>query len=172
MELIVLVDRNWAIGYQGDQIVRIKQDLARFRELTADSVVIFGRKTLATFPGGRPLPGRENWLLTRNPDFRSEGVEVFHSLEAVLAKAAATESSGKKVFVIGGTSVYEQLLPYCRAAEVTMADHEWPADVYFPDLTENPNWVETARSETYVAGTKTPFPFQFVRFENLSVCSY
>ncbi len=172
MELIVLVDKNWAIGYKGDQIVRIKQDLEHFRQLTLNQTVIYGRKTLATFPGGKPLEGRTNWIMTRNPNLQVEGAEIMNEFSATLAKAASIERSGEKVYVIGGATIYEQFLPYCSAAEVTMADRVWPADVYFPNLLEIPGWAEVSRSEPLHAGVKSPFTYQFVRFENSKVLPY
>ena len=106
MNMIALVDQNWAIGKDGEQIVYLPSDLKFFRETTMGHPVILGRKTLATFPGGRPLKGRRNLILSRNPGFSAEGGEVFASLDALLA--AAPEDS----FVIGGASVYEALLDF------------------------------------------------------------
>lgn len=167
MELIVLVDRNWAIGQNGDQIVRIKQDLARFRALTEDQVVLYGRKTLQTFPGGKALPKRENWVLSRDKQLKVPGAIVLHDLQDVFAKVKLAEAAGKKVFVIGGANVYEQLLPYCTGAHVTLADREWQeADCWFPRLTDLHNWLETWRSVNYEAGNRTPFLYRFMLFEN------
>ena len=81
MKLIVAVDRSWAIGREGDQLLYLSADLRRFKELTLGGTVILGRKTLATFPGGRPLKGRRNLILSRSPDFAPEGAEVFRSVE-------------------------------------------------------------------------------------------
>ena len=107
MNAIVLVDEDWGIGRAGHKIVYIPGDLKYFRETTMGHAVILGRKTLATFPGGRPLKGRRNLILSRTPEFAPEGAEVFSSLEALLA--AAPEDS----FVIGGASVYAALLEHC-----------------------------------------------------------
>ena len=85
MNLIVAVDQNWAIGKDGDQLIYIPEDLKRFKSLTTGHPVILGRKTLATFPGGRPLKNRRNLILSTNPDFAPEGGEVFRSLEEALA---------------------------------------------------------------------------------------
>ena len=129
MNVIVAVDQNWAIGKDGDQLVYLSEDLKRFKSLTTGHPVILGRKTLATFPGGRPLKGRRNLI--------PEGAEVFRSLEAL--RAAAPEDS----FVIGGASVYRQLLPWCDTAYVTKIDRTFPADCYFPDLEQDPAWERT-----------------------------
>jgi len=134
MELIVAVDQNWAIGFGGDQLFYIPADLKHFKELTTGHPVILGRKTLATFPGGRPLKGRPNLILSRNPDFAPEGAQVYPDLDSLLA--AAPEDS----FVIGGESVYRALLPHCSVAHVTKVDASFEADTWFPDLDKDPNW--------------------------------
>ena len=140
MKLIAAVDRNWAIGKGGDQLVYIPADLKRFKELTAGGTVILGRKTLATFPGGRPLKGRRNLILSATAGFAPQGAEVFPSLEALLA--AAPEDA----FVIGGESVYRALLPYCATAYLTRLDAAFPADRYFPNLEEDGDWTAAEES--------------------------
>lgn len=140
MNLIVAVDRNWAIGKDGDQLAYIPADLKRFKELTMGHPVILGRKTLATFPGGRPLKGRRNLILSRNPDFAPEGAEVYRDLDALLARAP------EDAFVIGGASVYRALLERCGTAYVTRLEREYPADCWFPDLDRDPAW--TAEEES------------------------
>lgn len=138
MNLIVAVDRNWAIGKDGDQLVYLSEDLKHFKALTIGHAVILGRKTLATFPGGRPLKGRRNMILSRNLGFSPEGTEVFHSLPALLA--AAPEDA----FVIGGASVYAALLDRCDIAYVTRILHAFPdVDCWFPDLDARPEWRVT-----------------------------
>ena len=135
MNMIAAVDQNWAIGKDGDQLVYIPEDLKRFKALTTGHPVILGRKTLATFPGGRPLKGRRNLILSRDPAFAPEGAEVFRDLETLLA--AAPEDS----FVIGGASVYAALLDRCDTAYVTKIEQSFPgADCFFPDLDARPDW--------------------------------
>ena len=123
MNVIVAVDQNWAIGKDGDQLVYLSEDLKRFKSLTTGHPVILGRKTLATFPGGRPLKGRRNLILSRN-----------------------TEAAPEDSFVIGGASVYRQLLPWCDTAYVTKIDRAFPADCHFPDLDQDPAWERTEES--------------------------
>lgn len=142
MNLIVAVDQNWAIGKDGDQLVYLKEDLKRFRTLTSGHTVILGRKTLATFPGGRPLKNRRNLILSRNPQFQTEGAEVFSSVEELVQKA------DKDAFVIGGASVYEQLLPYCDTAYITKIHAAFPADTYFPNLDKSEEWKVREESES------------------------
>lgn len=134
MNLIVAVDQNWAIGKGGDQLIYIPADLKHFKELTLGHPVVLGRKTLATFPGGRPLKGRRNLILSATPGYTVEGGEVFPSLEALLPQLP------QDAFVIGGESVYRALLPYCDTAYVTKLDAAFPADRYFPDLDKDPAW--------------------------------
>lgn len=138
MNIIAAVDANWAIGKDGDQLCYIRADLKRFQALTTGHGVILGRKTLATFPGGRPLKNRENFVLSAQEGFTAEGARVYASLEAAL-DAAPPDS-----FVIGGESVYRQALPYCDRAYITKIHKAFPADRYFPDLDQSPDWeVET-----------------------------
>ncbi len=141
MNLIVAVDQNWAIGKGGDQLVYISEDLKRFKALTLGHPVILGRKTLATFPGGRPLKGRRNLILSATPGYQVENAEVFPNLDALLATAP------EDAFVIGGESVYRALLPHCDTAYVTKIDAAFPADRYFPDLDQDPDWVIDEESD-------------------------
>lgn len=141
MKLIAAVDRNWAIGRGGDQLVYLKEDLKRFRALTLGKCVIMGRKTLAALPGGRPLPGRKNIVLSRAPGFAAEGAAVCRSVDEVLALAPPD------AFVIGGASVYEALLPWCDTAYITKIDGAFPADCWLPNLDRLPEWTEADRSE-------------------------
>lgn len=135
MNVIVAVDENWAIGKDGDQLCYIPADLKRFQKLTTGHPVLLGRKTLATFPGGRPLKNRRNLILSSQQDFAPEGGEVFRTLEEALAAAPAD------TFVIGGESVYRQALDRCDTAYVTKIQKAFPADRYFPDLDADPAWI-------------------------------
>ena len=142
MNLIVAVDQNWAIGKDDDQLIYIPEDLKRFKALTTGHPVILGRKTLATFPGGRPLKGRDNLILSATPGYQVEGAKVYPDLESLLAEAP------EDAFVIGGESVYRALLPYCDTAYVTKIDAEFPADRYFPNLDEDPAWSVAEESSS------------------------
>ena len=141
MNLIVAVDRNWAIGKGGDQLVYLSTDLKRFKELTTGHPVILGRKTLATFPGGRPLKNRRNLILSATPGYTVEGAEVYADVDALLANAP------EDAFVIGGESVYRALLDRCDTAYITKLDAEYSADRWFPDLDTLPEWHVAEESE-------------------------
>ena len=147
MYVIAAVDQNWAIGKGGDQLCYLPADLRRFQALTTGHPVILGRKTLATFPGGRPLKNRRNLILSRDPAFAPEGAEVFRSLEAL--RAAAPEDS----FVIGGASVYAALLDGCDTAYITKIGRAWTgADAFFPNLDDDPAWCIAEEGEPLVHG--------------------
>lgn len=141
MNAIVAVDENWGIGRGGDQLCYISADLKRFKALTTGHPVILGRKTLATFPGGRPLPGRRNLILSRDPNFTVEGAEVYHDMASLLAAAPADS------FVIGGGSVYRALLSHCETVYVTKIMSTYEADTFFPDLDADPAWQVAEREE-------------------------
>ncbi len=145
MNLIVAVDKNWGIGHQNKLLVSIPEDQKFFREKTTGKVVVMGRRTLDSFPNGDPLKNRTNIVLTRNPNFKKEGVQIAHSVEEALelVKPYPTEN----VFVIGGDSVYREMLPYCDTAYVTKIDRAFDADTYFPDLDQDPEWELTQESE-------------------------
>lgn len=138
MELIVAVYEDWGIGRDGTQPVALSADRKFFREMTKGAMVIVGRKTLADFPGGRPLPNRVNVVLTRNPD-PIEGVVTCHSPQEAVELAATVS----KAMVIGGGSVYRQLLPYCTRAYVTKVGACPQSDTFFPNLDDSPDWQLT-----------------------------
>lgn len=149
MNIIVAVDKHWAIGNGGQQLVSIPKDQKMFREETLGKVLVMGRKTLESFPSGQPLYGRTNIVLSGNPNYRIKGAKVLSSVEAVLEEVKNYKDND--VFVIGGQSVYEQFLTYCDTAHVTFIDYEYQADTYFPNLDEDEQWEVDLESdeETY-----------------------
>ena len=160
MNLIVNVDSNWAIGYRGKLLVSIPEDMKFFRSETTGKVVVLGRKTLDTFPGGQPLKNRTNIILTRNTNYQVKCAIICHSVEEVLEELKKYNS--EDVYIIGGDSIYKEFLPYCDVAHVTRTDHVYDADAWFPNLEEDPAWVLTGESEE-----KTYFDleFRFCRYE-------
>ena len=138
MNLVLAVDKNWGIGYKGDLLVRIRADLKNFSALTMGKTVILGSNTLATFPGGRALKKRTNIVLNPSPDYAPENAIVAHSIPELLE--IVKEYDTNNVWVIGGMSVYRQLLPYCRRAYVTKIDADFKKDAYFPNLDEAEEW--------------------------------
>lgn len=134
MKAIAAVDENWGIGRDGRLLRPIPADLKRLKALTLGHPVILGRKTLESFPGGRPLPGRENLILSRTMTVCPEGARLFRNADELLAYAP--EDS----FVLGGGEVYRRLLPCCREALLTRIHKRFPADTRFPDLDGDPDW--------------------------------
>ena len=158
MYVIAAVDRNWAIGKGGDQLCCLPADLKRFRALTTGHPVILGRKTLATFPGGRPLKNRRNLILSRDPAFAPEGAEVFRELDSLRAAAPADS------FVIGGESVYRALLGWCGTAYITKIGRAWEgADAFFPNLDDDPAWFVAEEGEPLEHGG---IPFRYVTYKS------
>lgn len=134
MELIVAVYDDWGIGKDGTQPIALSADRKFFRETTRGAMVIVGRKTLADFPGGKPLPGRINAVLTRGSEI--PGTVVCRTPE----EAAALAGQAPRAMVIGGGSVYRQMLPLCDTAYVTKVHTRPESDTFFPNLDEDPAW--------------------------------
>ena len=141
MYAIVAVDEKWGIGRDNGLLFRLPADLKRFRSLTEGHTVLMGRKTLESLPGGRGLPRRRNIVLTGRRDFAAENCQIVHSpAEAVL-------SADEDTWVIGGESVYRAFLPLCSRVYVTRIAADGGADVFFPDLSVDPQWRLDGRSE-------------------------
>lgn len=144
MNLIVAVDKNWAIGKDNRMMWSIPADMKFFRETTKGNIVIMGRKTLESFPQGQPLKDRVNIVITENCDYKVKGAVIVHSVEEALKEA---ENHDGDVYVIGGESVYRAMLPLCNTAFITKINHAYDADTYFPNLDENDEWRMTKISE-------------------------
>lgn len=138
MELIVAVYEDWGIGRDGTQPVALSADRKFFRETTRGATVIAGRKTVVDFPGQKPLPGRMNIVLTKQ-DMEIPGFTVCHSPQEAAECAAGAEG----VFVIGGGSIYRQMLPMCDKAYITKVHCAVSSDTFFPNLDEDPRWKLT-----------------------------
>lgn len=160
MNIIAAVDNNWAIGCRDELLVRIPNDQKHFREETTGKVVVLGRRTLATFPQGMPLPGRTNIILSSDPSYQVKGATIVHSLEELLAELEKYDSGD--IYVVGGESVYQQLLPYCDVAHITKIDRSYEADRYFPDLDRLPEWKITQDSEEQ---TYFDLEYVFLKYE-------
>lgn len=163
MNLIVAADNNWAIGNKNELLVRIPNDQKHFREETVGKVVVLGRKTLATFPQGLPLQNRINIILSRDKNYRVKGAQVVHSLEALLKELKKYRE--EDIYIIGGESIYRQMLPYCKVAHVTKIDREYEADTYFPNLDQDPQWHITADSDEQ---TYFDIAYQFLKYERIT----
>lgn len=145
MNVIVAVDKHWAIGNKGQLLVTIPQDQKMFREETMGKVIVMGRKTFESLPGGQPLYGRTNIVMTTDRNYRAKDAIICHSMDEVLKELA--EYPSEDVFIIGGQSIYEQFLPYCNVAHVTSIDFAYTADTHFPNLDKLPEWEVVAESD-------------------------
>ena len=162
MNLIVAVDKNWAIGLGNKLLVSIPADMKFFRQTTTGKVVVMGRKTLESFPGGQPLKNRTNIIITRDPAYQvKDGIVVSTIEEAVEELKKYKEED---IFVIGGESIYRQMLPYCKTAFVTKIDHAYDADTFFPNLDEMEDWKLTGISEDQ---TYFDLEYVFARYERV-----
>ena len=135
MELIVAVYDDWGIGKNGTQPIALSADRKFFRETTRGAMVIVGRRTVEDFPGQKPLPGRVNVVMTRS-GAQLPGFTVCSSPE----DAAALAESAERAMVIGGGSIYSQMLPMCDTAYVTKVHCAPQSDTYFHNLDADPNW--------------------------------
>ena len=160
MNIIVAADKNWGIGKDNKLLVSIPADMKFFRETTTGNVVVMGRKTLESFPGGLPLKRRTNIVLTKDVNYQVKDAVLVHSVEELLEELKKYDS--ENVYVIGGDSVYRQLLPYCDIAHVTKTDYAYEADSYFPNLDEDPQWEVTASSEEQ---TYFDLEYTFVKYQ-------
>lgn len=160
MNLIVAVDKNWAIGNKGELLVRIPNDHKMFREETTNKVVVLGRKTLETFPNKLPLKNRINIILSTNHDYVVKDAIVVHSIEELRTKLKEYDSND--VYIIGGESIYKEMLPYCDSAHVTKIEHAYEADAYFPNLDLSDEWSITAKSDEL---TYFDLEYEFVKYE-------
>lgn len=160
MNLIAAVDKNWAIGLNNKLLVRIPEDQKFFRETTTGKVVVMGRKTLESFPGGLPLKNRVNIVLTKDRNYRAKDVVLVHSMEEL--KQELGKYPSEDIYVIGGESIYQQLLDDCDVAHITKINYAYEADAWFPNLDERGEWEIRADSEEH---TYFDLEYYFYRYE-------
>ena len=154
MKIIVCVDANWGIGYKNELLVRIPSDQKFFRETTTGKVVVMGRKTLESFPGGKPLKNRVNIVLSSSDKTSKVEDEIYvKSIDDCLE--ILKQYNEDDIYIIGGASIYKQFLPYCDTAYVTKVDREFSADTYFPNLDKDDEWeiVSESDEQTYFDNT-------------------
>lgn len=160
MRAIVNADERWGIGKDNKLLVSIPQDMKFFRNETMGKVVVMGRKTLESFPGGRPLVNRVNIVLTKDPDYTVKDAVIVHSVEEALERVK--EYDPDTVYCIGGDSVYRQFLPYCDTVFATRSAYTYEADSYFPNLDEDEEWELAGSSEEQ---TYFDLEYRFTRYE-------
>lgn len=160
MNILVTVDERWGIGNYDKLLVQIPKNQKLFMEETAGKVVVVGRKALQTFPQGMPLQGRTTIVLSKKSDLKIKGATVLSSVEALLKELK--KYPDKDIYVAGGESVYEQLLPYCNVVHVTKIDRAYAANKYFPNLDKDPEWKITAESDEQ---TYFDIAYEFLKYE-------
>jgi len=143
MIAIVAVDKCWGIGQGGEQLIYIPEDLKRFKNFTTGNTIILGRKTMYTFPGSKPLKNRRNLILSRDPHFRPEGAEVFPDIPTLMEQVTDPDNT----YVVGGAMVYNTMIDQCDRAYITKIDAQYPADCWFPNLDDDPNWEVESEGE-------------------------
>ncbi|MEO1653721.1 MAG: dihydrofolate reductase [Bacteroidota bacterium] len=159
ISLIVAVSKNGVIGQNGKLPWRLSDDLKLFKQTTLNHYILMGRKTFESI--GRPLPKRENLVISRQPDYSAPGIQVFPNLPAAFAQAEA--AGEKEVFVIGGGEIYRLALPYSHRIYLTQVDTHIEGDTFFPEL--DPGiWQEQSRVH-YAANDKNQYAFDFVVLE-------
>ncbi|MDG4656347.1 dihydrofolate reductase [Ectobacillus antri] len=156
ISLIAAMDRNRLIGTNNELPWRLPADLAYFKRVTMGHPVIMGRKTYESI--GRPLPGRENIIVTRNPAYKAEGCVVVHSLDELLTRFA---SSDKEAFVIGGAELYKEALSVGNRLYITHIEDEFSGDAWFPCIDD---WQEISR-EPGIRDEKNPHAYYFSIYE-------
>ena len=162
MNIIAAGDSDGAMGKNSRLWVRMPMDQQFFRETTTGKVVVMGRKTLESFPEGRPLKNRTNIVLTHNPSYQVKDALVVHSLEELHKELEKYNS--EDIYVIGGEMIYRELLDECDVAHITKIDFAYDADAYFPNLDELPEWQITEDSEEQ---TYFDLEFHFYKYERV-----
>lgn len=155
---IAALGKNRVIGMEGRLPWHLPGDLRHFRELTRGGIVIMGRTTFASI--GRPLPQRENWVLSRTVGLQLPGVRVFPSLETLLQAL-----DGKIAWVIGGEQVYRQLLPHCDRQVLTEVEAEPEGDSYYPEFSSQ-EWL---LADVQGGPSGEEWPYRFCRYERISL---
>lgn len=155
ISIIVAKDKNGVIGKDNELIWHIPEDLKHFKNKTLGKVIVMGRKTYESI--GRPLPGRDNIVLTRDKEFRADGVDVVNSVDEVLTLL----NTNDEVVIIGGDSVYKQFIKHADILYVTEIDHKFEGDTFFPEITEEWELVDSAEGKE--SGDK--YKYYFNKYE-------
>ncbi|WP_028399654.1 dihydrofolate reductase [Ectobacillus panaciterrae] len=158
ISLIVAMDQNRLIGSHNDLPWRLPADLAYFKKTTMGHPIIMGRKTFESI--GKPLPGRENIIVTRNKEYQAEGCTVVHSISELLERFAST---AEEVFVIGGAELFQEALPAAERLYITYIEELFTGDTWFPEISEA-EWQEVSR-EQGVQDEKNPYEYYFTVYE-------
>ncbi|MGD9567234.1 MAG: dihydrofolate reductase [Sedimentibacter sp.] len=164
MKIIVAVAKNWAIGYKGGLLFDLPDDMSFFRNTTKNKVVVMGRNTLLSFPGGKPLKNRTNIVLTTDRDFKAEGCIIVHSFNELFEELK--KYNNEDIFVIGGGKIYNDLYPYCSEAFITKVDVIVNADTFLHNFDEDHDWYLSYASEIH---ENNGLKFTFNTYKNNNV---
>lgn len=167
MKLIVAAARNWAIGHKGGLLFDLPEDMEFFRSTTLNKVIVMGRKTLLSFPGGEPLKNRINIVLTEDNNFKKEGCIILHSYRELFQELL--KYNDHEVYLVGGGKIYNDLYPYCSEALITKVDSVNDADTYLHNFDNDENWFLSYASEVH---ENNGLKFTFNTYKNLSTKSF
>ncbi len=156
LSIIVAMDENRLIGSDNRLPWHLPADLAFFKRTTMGKPIVMGRKTFESI--GKALPGRRNIVITRNPEYSADGVEIVHDIDAAMALCAASE----EIMLIGGANLYAQTLPRATRLYITRIHHAFDGDTWFPELDENAWRVE--KREDFDPDHGNPYPYSFIKF--------
>lgn len=160
--IVAAVAKNGVIGRDNTLPWRLPEDMKRFKALTMGQAVLMGRKTWESLPDKfRPLPGRQNIVVTRNASYRAEGAAVVTSIDDALRAV----NDKNEVFVIGGAEIYRLALPRAHRLQLTEINIEFEGDTYFPSISRE-EWTEIAREHKPADGT--PFSYDFVVYDRVA----
>ncbi len=169
MKLIVACDKEYSIGKDGELLTYLPKDLKRFKSITMGNIMIMGRKTIDSLPGGRLLPQRETWILTRDTSYVKEGARIFHSIESIRSYTKENQIDTSSIFICGGSEIYQLFLPYCTEAYITQIEHVFDADVKIPNIGSLPGWYLTFRSD---AQWHHDLEYYYLNYENKSYTQF
>jgi len=162
MRLIVAVASDWGIGLDGDLLFDLPDDMAFFRNTTKGKIVVMGRPTLLSFPGGNPLKNRINIVLTRDENFQKEGCIICNSSDELLEELKKYNSDD--VFIVGGGKIYNEFYPYCNEAYITKVNANSKADTYLHNFDKDDNWKLIYQSDKHF---NNGIEFTFNTYKNL-----
>ncbi len=158
LSAIAAIGKNNELGKGNDLVFKMPADMKYFRDTTRGHAIIMGRKNFESLPAG-PLPNRRNIVITRNTDYKPDGVEIVHSLEEALA---LFKDSNEEVFNIGGGEIFRMAMPLTDRLYITRVDATCDADVFFPEI--GPEWREMSREE-HPADAENAWPYTFIMYE-------
>lgn len=162
MNLIVACDKNYGIGKDGKLLCSIPSDLKFFKEKTTGKVVLMGRSTLESLPGGKALPNRTNIVITHRRDFQKEDVIIVHDMDELLLELNNYPTND--IFVIGGASVYNELMDLCDTLYITKIDEEFGADCFIKNVDKLDNFKLYKESEVV---SENGISFKFTEYKRI-----